>query len=137
MKLPLYCLAVLICIPLAAQAAVYRCVLPDGSATFQDTPCGVGSAGTVVNVPNVQTVSSSDSSDVIVAPSAVVAGAGYAGSPYPYSTPAGVVVRREVVYVHRAPVVRPSVEVAKHVDRSSPSSTSRTTSRQSHASARK
>lgn len=133
MKLPLLCLSALLCLPLAAQATMYKCTQPDGKSTFQDTPCPGGTVGTVANVTNVQTVSESPASDVYVGPPVPVAvgggvySSGAANSRY-VNEQGVVVVRRDrflehrEAELHREAEMHRRAEAARHAEqqRSSP-----------------
>jgi len=51
MKRHIHCLALLMCFPLFAQAAAYKCKQPDGTLTYQDTPCPAGAEGSKIALP--------------------------------------------------------------------------------------
>ena len=50
-------IAILLCLPLIAQAA-YKCKQPDGTLSYQDTPCAPGAVGAKTALQPVQSVSS-------------------------------------------------------------------------------
>ena len=58
MKLSISCLALLLALPPAAQATTYKCKQPDGTTSYQETPCAAGSTGSAAAVKPVQSVSS-------------------------------------------------------------------------------
>jgi|GEM_PF-6858668 hypothetical protein len=60
MKLPSYCLAALFCLPFAAQAGMVKCKLPNGSSTFQDTPCAKEADASAAHVSGMQYVGGSE-----------------------------------------------------------------------------
>ena len=60
MKLPSYCLAVLFCLPFAAQAGMVKCKLPNGSSTYQDTPCTKDADASAAHVSGMQYVGGSE-----------------------------------------------------------------------------
>jgi hypothetical protein len=59
MKIPVQCLIVLICVPLVALADAYKCKQPNGSMSFQDTPCAKDAVGSTVALPKIETVDQS------------------------------------------------------------------------------
>ena len=56
MKRTIVCLAVLLCLPLCAQAA-YKCKQADGTTSFQDAPCAADAVGSKTALQPVQSVS--------------------------------------------------------------------------------
>lgn len=139
MKLPLYCLAALVCMPLAAQATMYKCKLPNGSSTYQDAPCANGSEGTVAHVSAIPLPSGSEPPQAGDGPAMdmvtpVVGANTYSTSvnqPGPQIINRRVIVERKVVRVWVEPR---HVEPVRRVERSTSSGTSRSTST-SHATA--
>ena len=46
-----FLIALLVLLPLAAQADLYKCVRADGSAAYQDAPCPAGATSKTLVVP--------------------------------------------------------------------------------------
>jgi hypothetical protein len=62
MKLPVQCVILFICLPLIAQAGAYKCKQPNGSVSFQDTPCPANAESSSVTLPPAAAAESSTQS---------------------------------------------------------------------------
>ncbi|MBV8634552.1 MAG: hypothetical protein JO002_08695 [Burkholderiaceae bacterium] len=118
-KLPLVWLAALVCMPFAAQAGMVKCTLPNGTSTFQDTPCAKEADASRPHVSGMQYVSGSEAGQSGNSPSS---GATSSGA---RTTNVNIYVNQtnneEVRIVRGPPMHRIYMEPARPVERTSSS----------------